>query len=120
MGKADEENLFPKLCFMRAQKGSHASWWWSSLLEGRKLLSNGLRWRIGDGLCVKIWSDRWILGIEGGKLNSESLNSECGKVWVKDTIEKGTSKLEGLDQCISGKEMRLIRLACSSSYYREG
>lgn len=29
-------------------------------MEGRKLLSEGLIWRVSNGQPIKIWEDRWI------------------------------------------------------------
>lgn len=46
--------------FMKASRGSHPSWAWSSLLEGRKIIGRGAKWQIGNGQCVKIWSDNWL------------------------------------------------------------
>lgn len=33
---------------------------WGSLLWGRDLLAEGLRWRVGNGRDINIYSDRWI------------------------------------------------------------
>ncbi|XP_062006013.1 uncharacterized protein LOC133723213 [Rosa rugosa] len=33
---------------------------WSSLLWGRDLLVNGLRWRVGKGESIKVWGDKWL------------------------------------------------------------
>ncbi|XP_010676027.1 uncharacterized protein LOC104891937 [Beta vulgaris subsp. vulgaris] len=36
-----------------------ASWQWRNLLSLRDLFKKGLRWQIGDGSCVRFWSDNW-------------------------------------------------------------
>ncbi|GAA0176382.1 hypothetical protein LIER_29386 [Lithospermum erythrorhizon] len=40
--------------------GSNPSFGWRSLLEGRRILSKGLRWRFGDGKSIDIWKDPWV------------------------------------------------------------
>jgi len=40
-----------------AQKGSYA---WKSILKGRNVLKEGMRWRVGDGTEIQIWSDPWL------------------------------------------------------------
>lgn len=37
-----------KSCW-EAKKGASPSWVWSSLLEGRNLMQDGVRWNVGDG-----------------------------------------------------------------------
>lgn len=45
---------------MDAKNGKHTSLAWRSLLAGRSLLREGLRWIIGNGRHVKIWKDKWL------------------------------------------------------------
>ncbi|KAI8558828.1 hypothetical protein RHMOL_Rhmol04G0126800 [Rhododendron molle] len=40
---------FPNSSFLQAARGSPASWAWLSLLHGRSLLDNDLRWQVQDG-----------------------------------------------------------------------
>ncbi|CAL1380781.1 unnamed protein product [Linum trigynum] len=40
---------FPRSGFLEAQARSRPSWGWQSILFGRQLLSQGLRWQIGNG-----------------------------------------------------------------------
>lgn len=51
---------FPNKTSLEAQRGATPSWIWSSLLEGRSLLREGLRWSIGNGELIKFWDDCWI------------------------------------------------------------
>lgn len=55
---------------MNAKAGYNSSLVWKSLLEGRKLLAQGLIWRIGNGEKVKIWEDAWIPNLDGTKVYS--------------------------------------------------
>ncbi|KAK0573533.1 hypothetical protein LWI29_009571 [Acer saccharum] len=40
--------------------GSDCSNTWKGILYGVQLLSEGMQWRIGNGGCVKFWTDAWI------------------------------------------------------------
>ena len=33
---------------------------WQSILKGRDVLKEGLRWKVGDGTSIRIWSDPWL------------------------------------------------------------
>lgn len=33
---------------------------WRTILEGKELLKQALRWRVGDDIKVYAWKDRWI------------------------------------------------------------
>ncbi|KAM2515187.1 hypothetical protein PS1_027750 [Malus domestica] len=56
----------PNCSFLDAQKGSRASWVWSSLLVGRDLLLKRAHWQIMDGQRVRVWVDRWLPSIPLG------------------------------------------------------
>ncbi|KAH9759452.1 putative reverse transcriptase/RNA-dependent DNA polymerase [Citrus sinensis] len=45
---------------MQAQLGSHPSFIWRSILWGRKVIEQGLRWRIGDGQQVLVYQSPWL------------------------------------------------------------
>lgn len=51
---------FPVGSFLSAKSGSNPSWTWRSILEGRKVLETGLRWRIGSGSKVIIDEHPWL------------------------------------------------------------
>ncbi|GKB55061.1 hypothetical protein Tco_0905814 [Tanacetum coccineum] len=51
---------FPNCGFLIAKMGSHPSWIWSSLLHGRDLLLQGVRWQVGDGRNISFWTQKWI------------------------------------------------------------
>lgn len=50
---SDEDILHAKL----RKKASYA---WKSILHGRELLSKGMRFIVGDGYLVNMWTDAWI------------------------------------------------------------
>ena len=51
----------------KAKSGSYA---WKSILESRKVILLGARWRMADGISVKIFVDSWLLGSNFGRIPS--------------------------------------------------
>ena len=45
---------------MNGPVGNNPSWAWRSLLEGRKVIEKGLKWKIGRGDKIVIQTDPWI------------------------------------------------------------
>ena len=52
--------FFPSCSFMEAPKSQACSYAWRSILKGREVLKEGMRWRVGDGSSIRIWSDPWL------------------------------------------------------------
>lgn len=99
---------FPNGNFLEAKKGARASWGWSSLLVGRELLASNLMWRVGNGVDINIWRDKWIPGIEGGSLGPGQGGAACNLQTVSELIVEGRWELEGLRQWISSEEYNVI------------
>ncbi|MBA0790566.1 hypothetical protein Gohar_015205, partial [Gossypium harknessii] len=72
-----------------AELGNLPSLTWKSIWAAKKLLIQGLSWRIGRGNNVSIWTDRWIPGIEPSTWQNGNENRELKT--VSDLID-GTSK----------------------------
>ena len=53
---------FPDCDFWEAPSPRSASYTWRSILFGKKLLEDGIRWGIGDGKRTKNLTDNWIPG----------------------------------------------------------
>ncbi|XP_062014412.1 uncharacterized protein LOC133730929 [Rosa rugosa] len=51
---------FPHCSFWEAELGDSPSFSWRSILSGRHVLAAGVKWRIGDGVQVNIWRDKWV------------------------------------------------------------
>ncbi|XP_028766739.1 uncharacterized protein LOC114724543 [Neltuma alba] len=60
-----EAKYFPDGDFMNAKKGKRASWLWSSIIEGRKVLNGNVCKSIGNGRGTRIWGDHWLADIPG-------------------------------------------------------
>ncbi|CAL1372026.1 unnamed protein product [Linum trigynum] len=54
---------FPRSGFLEATTRSRPSWGWQSILFGRQLLSQGLRWQIGNGQSAPLLRSSWIPGL---------------------------------------------------------
>jgi len=51
---------FPHCSFMEASDSQASSYAWRSILQGREVLKEGMRWRVGDGSSIQFWSDPWL------------------------------------------------------------
>ncbi|XP_019087263.1 PREDICTED: uncharacterized protein LOC109127207 [Camelina sativa] len=51
---------YPRTTFMKSTAGHYASYGWKSIQEGKALLSQGLRVRLGNGRNTSIWDDPWL------------------------------------------------------------
>ncbi|KAF7823513.1 reverse transcriptase [Senna tora] len=88
-----------------SKKGSKASWAWSSLLEGRDLLAEGLGWCVGNGRSISFWKDAWIPGLPNYKLVTAPRENLDDLQKVSDFIVDGGRDLEKLIHCVSGREV---------------
>lgn len=87
---------------LEAVKGASPSWVSSSLLEGRKLLQNGLRWNVGNGESVQFWNDKWVYSLPGEKISSTPPHS--GEV----TLVAHSWDHDKLRSCVSEEERKTI------------
>lgn len=78
--------------FLMAREGSNPSFTWRSILCGRSLFKEGMRWKIEDGKRVYIDQDPWIAN-----------NNNKILVWVKDEL-RGRRVIELLDDQGQWKE----------------
>lgn len=46
--------------FLEASVGSNPSFVWRSLMVTQDLIKSRIRWRIGDGASVRLFSDSWL------------------------------------------------------------
>jgi hypothetical protein len=59
-GRVLKARYFPNTSILEAVPMSGISYTWRSILKGVSLLKEGLVWRIGDGVQVKMWTDPWL------------------------------------------------------------
>ena len=60
VGRVLKGKYFKDCDFLGATKGYNPSYTWRSLIWGRELLKKGIRWRVGTGKNIRIYSDPWI------------------------------------------------------------
>lgn len=51
---------FPNKDFMETSLGSNPSFIWRSIWSSQTILAKGLRWKIGEGQHIKIWTHPWL------------------------------------------------------------
>ena len=51
---------YPSSSIWEAKALSNASYMWKSVLWGRNLVAQGMRWKVGDGYDISIYHSRWI------------------------------------------------------------
>jgi hypothetical protein len=71
---------FPNTDFWHAPKPRSSSYMWRSILHGRDLLVEGVRWGIVDGKTVNILSDNWIPHFQPGLFKMVSPIPSTAKV----------------------------------------
>ncbi len=95
---------FPQCSFFKAKLGSNPSFIWHSILVARKLLVDGIRWKIGNGMSVNIWDDDW------GILDLKQRPNSHGCQWVGDLIDRasGTWNMHVLRKVCDEQSVTLI------------
>lgn len=53
-------NYYPESSFLEAKDGLNSSWAWLSILEGRKVIQRGIRWKVGNGRSIRVAYDPWL------------------------------------------------------------
>ena len=90
-----------------AKRGSHPSWLWSSLLRGRDLLLQGVRWQVGNGQNISFWTQKWVPFTDDFYIRSPlGPFRNCNN--VIDFIQEGKWNLRMLRQHISPMEAEMI------------
>ena len=59
--KVLKAKYFPSSDFVHASLGNNPSYTWRSIMAAQELVKNGLRWRVGNGENIRVWSDEWLL-----------------------------------------------------------
>ena len=60
MARILKARYFPEEDILNAKLKKKASYAWKSILHGRDLINKGMRYIIGDGSLVNMWTDPWI------------------------------------------------------------
>ncbi|KAM1736077.1 hypothetical protein ACFX12_014475 [Malus domestica] len=81
------DKYFPGKSFGEAPKGKNTSWGWKGLFEARKVLNQGLRWRVGNGESINIREDPWFPKPTTFKVRPKN---NLGETMVSDLIDSDT------------------------------
>ncbi|GKB29371.1 reverse transcriptase [Tanacetum coccineum] len=98
---------FPRSNFITAQKGSHPSWLWQSLLQGRDLLLQGIRWQVGNGSDINFWTSKWVPYPEEFYIRTPRGPFDTSSR-VSDFIDNGYWDMSKLKAHISNQEAQFI------------
>jgi hypothetical protein len=55
-----KEKYYPHTSIMGATLGTKLSFAWRSLMSASEVLHHELVWRVGDGIDIHIWGDKWL------------------------------------------------------------
>ena len=83
---------------------------WKSIIHSHKAISQGAKWRIGDGKKIKVYDDLWLLGNYNGKILSP--HSQLPKdAKVESLIDPKVSCWNSnlIDQCFLPFEAQRIK-----------
>lgn len=105
---------FPHLNFLTATKGSHPSWLWQSLLQGRDLLLQGVRWQVGNGSNINFWTQKWIPYPEDFNIRKPR-GPFTPNVLVSDFMTNGSWNLSKLEAVVLPEEVSVISQILISS-----
>ncbi|XP_042956310.1 uncharacterized protein LOC122292152 [Carya illinoinensis] len=105
-----KQKYFPSSNLLNAKLGYRPSLAWRSMVEGLKLLKEGVVWRIGNGCSVNVWKDRW-LPKQISLAATNRISGAADITWVSDLIEPGSRswKYQTLTKYFSQQEIDLIR-----------
>jgi hypothetical protein len=89
---------FPNFSFFDAKIGHNPSYAWRGVWKARQILMHGCRWSLGSGANIRVMSDPWLRGNDGGwilspqtqgvhNLNVSDLMVLNVKLWDKAKIE---------------------------------
>lgn len=81
---------FPNSDFGQASKGSRASWAWTSILEGRKVMTEGAVWSVGDGKQIRPFMDAWIPGRYESRLGARPVTQQQANLRLHEWIDPGS------------------------------
>jgi hypothetical protein len=113
MAKIMRAKYYPNSNFLEADIGQNPSYAWHSIWNSKKLLKEGLVWRVGDGTKIRIWEDPWLFAfraqperLSGNRLENQAKVSELLDVntnWWNTAL---------VQECFNEEDAKLICSIC--------
>ncbi|GAA0176209.1 hypothetical protein LIER_42041 [Lithospermum erythrorhizon] len=91
--------------FLNAKVEYNPSYGWRSLLEGRKVLEKGVRWRVGHSKGIDIWKDPWVPRKTDFYLRGDRLD---GPRCVSQLIEQGHWNAPLINRLMDSDDAKLL------------
>lgn len=123
---------FPRGSIFEAQVAGR-SYAWQSILKARKVISMGMRWRIGDGKSINIYNENWLPGRGSAKVVSPHVHALEGaqvaalinldtRTWNQNMLQQHFLSFEAyhintIPLCWTVQNDCLIWPACNSGEY---
>ena len=112
---------------------SGGSYAWQSILKARKVISKGMRWRIGDGKDINIYNDNWLPGNGSAKVVSPhvpalegaqvaALINPDSMTWNQNLIQQNflsfeADRIKTIPLCWTEQSDRLLWPFCGNGEY---
>jgi hypothetical protein len=55
-----QEKYYPGVNFLGSVLGKRPSYAWRSIWQAKSLIEEGVVWKVGNGLRINLWEDKWI------------------------------------------------------------
>lgn len=81
---------FFKVSFFESKLGANPSYAWRGILEAKRRLLEGCRWRVWTRKTIKIWSDVWIPGHKTLVLELDRMQGNHMEATVDTLIDQET------------------------------
>lgn len=73
--------------FFLTQLKGRDSWLWKSWLGAKDVVEKGMRWSVGDGKQIHIWTDKWLSDSFTGKISSPR-PTRCSLMYVSELTDQ--------------------------------
>ena len=94
---------------MEASESSIGSYAWHSILKGQDALLKGVKWRVGNGESIRVWSNAWLPSCDHSNILSPTVDG-FEEIRVVDLIDSRVRQwLKYSPQLFNPKEVSLIK-----------
>lgn len=100
---------YPHGTFLKPRRGFDPSFVPRSIWGAKPLLSEGLKWRVGNGEQVRVWDDAWLPGDTSIVVPTLNLESPADLKVSELINEEGDWDVEALNMHFTAADATLIR-----------